>query len=100
MTEEEIEKLIDKFAPIPVIHDDRIEALIARTIAATNSAHRAPRFGWLRWPTLLPVMQYAVPIAIAILLGVQIGQNAENDAPVAQFSGLMMISTSLLPTGS
>jgi hypothetical protein len=44
-------------------------------------------------------LRFAVPLAVAVVLGITLGGQYEDDWPVAQFSTLYL-STTLVPVGS
>ena len=92
MKREEFDKMIQGAIPPVTITDDRVARLIAHTLDATVRPAR-------RWSFFLPVLRFAVPMVVAVLLGVTVSQTYEQEAPVAQFSTLYL-STTLVPVGS
>jgi hypothetical protein len=100
MTQEEFDKMIRGSLPPVAIGEDRLERFIDNVLdaAAARPAMRTERRGW-NWPVLLPVLRFAVPMVVAVLLGVTVGRTYEQEEPVAQFSTLYL-STTLVPVGS
>jgi hypothetical protein len=95
MMQEPFDKMIRQALPPVAIGDDRVARLIARTLDATAQPARSER----RWSFFLPVLRFAVPMAVAALLAVTVSSSYEQEAPVAQFSTLYL-STTLVPVGS
>jgi hypothetical protein len=87
--------MIRQALPPVAITDDRVARLIAHTLDATSRPARSER----RWTFFLPVLRFAVPMVVAVLLGVTVSQTYEQEAPLAQFSTLYL-STTLVPVGS
>jgi hypothetical protein len=99
MSGDEFMDMLRRAVPAPEITDARLDALIDRTVRRARSLPRKSRFAWLRWPQLAPVMQYALPMAVAVVMGVAVDSLYASELPVAQFSRLML-ATTLLPSGS
>jgi hypothetical protein len=103
MNQEEFDKVIRGAMPPVTITDERLDHFIDAVLdqAATGPGQGAAgRFfmAW-RWPTLAPALRFAVPMAVAVILGILLGGRYEEDWPVAQFSSLYL-STMLVPMGS
>jgi len=82
--------------PAPEISDARIDALIEDTLLrAQGTSQSRPSF----WPKLLPVMQYALPLVVAVVMGITVDRDYKSELPVAQFSSVLL-SSSLMPSGS
>lgn len=94
MMQEDFDKMIRGAVPKVTISDDRVARLIITTIEATAPSER--RF---RWGFFIPVLRFAVPMAVAVVLGLTVGESYAQEAPVAQFSTLYL-STTLVPVGS
>ena len=92
MMQEEFDKMIRQAVPPVAISDDRVARLIAHTLDATARPDR-------HWSLFFPVLRFAVPMVVAVLLGVTVSSTYEQEAPVAQFSTLYL-STTLVPVGS
>ena len=108
MNKEEFDKIISGAMPPVTITDERLDNFIDATLArAALEPRKAPRkHGWSlravtggRWPTLAPTLRFALPMAVAVVLGITLGGQYEEDLPVAQFSTLYL-STTLVPVGS
>jgi hypothetical protein len=82
--------------PAPKISEARIDALIEDTLRRAQSI---PQRRVLFWPKLLPVMQYALPMVVAVVVGVAVDRDYKSELPVAQFSSVLL-SSSLIPSGS
>jgi hypothetical protein len=108
MNQEEFDKIISGAMPPVTITDERLDNFIDTVL---DRAATEPRLGsvtqgrtwkvWTpgRWPTLAPALRFAVPLAVAVVLGITLGGQYEDDWPVAQFSTLYL-STTLVPVGS
>ncbi|HMA51030.1 MAG TPA: hypothetical protein VKP60_14830 [Magnetospirillaceae bacterium] len=108
MNKEEFDKIISGAMPPVAITDERLDHFID---AVLDRAAQEPRKGltkqgrtwkvWTggRWPTLVPALRFALPLAVAVVLGITLGGQYEEDWPVAQFSTLYL-STTLVPVGS
>lgn len=94
MMQEDFDKMIRGAVPKVTITDDRVARLISNTIHAAARPER--RF---RWDFFIPVLRFAVPAAVAVILGVTVSESYAQEAPVAQFSTLYL-STTLVPVGS
>ncbi len=101
MNEEEFDKMIRGAMPPVTITDERLDRFIDAVLDKTASHPQRRQRIWpsLRWPVLVPVLRFAVPMAVAVMLGITVGQRYDNDWPVAQFSTLYL-STTLIPVGS
>jgi hypothetical protein len=100
MSGDDFDKMVRNAVPAVAITDQRIERLITATLRA--AAQPEPRrFGWRlpSWMRLTPVMQYALPVFVALILGFSVGGDYADDWPLAQFNALML-STPLYVTGS
>ena len=100
MMEEDFDKMIRGAVPPVTITDDRLEHFIDAVLdeAAKPAPKRAKWRGW-RWPVLVPVLRFAVPMVVAVVLGLTVSGSYAQEAPVAQFSTLYL-STTLVPVGS
>jgi hypothetical protein len=103
MNQEEFDKIIRGAMPPVTITDERLDHFID---AALGKAASEPRLGpakrlfpWQRRPNLAPALRFALPMAVAVILGIALGGQHEEDWPVAQFSRLYL-STTLVPVGS
>jgi hypothetical protein len=86
--------------PKAEIADARLSALIDASLRqARQTPQRRGWSAWLSWPRLAPVMQFALPMVVAAVLGISVSSRYVNDLPVAQFSSVML-STTLMPAGS
>lgn len=93
MMQEDFDKMIrGAIAPV-TITDDRVTRLISRTLDASAR----PRLSI--WSFFIPVLRFAVPMAVAVVLGLTVSESYAQEAPVAQFSTLYL-STTLVPVGS
>ena len=70
--------------PEPAIPDDRVERMIASTLARLDTARvlRPARSDWRVWlldllPALAPASRFAMPMAAAALLGIVVGQQLQ-----------------------
>jgi len=107
MNQEEFDKIISGAMPPVIITDERLDHFIDAVLdrAALEPRTARKRSGtwrnWTRglWPTLLPVMRFALPMVVAVVLGITLGGQYEEEWPVAQFSTLYL-STTLVPVGS
>jgi hypothetical protein len=82
------------------IGDARLDVVIGRTLRQVGHTPQSGRLlRWLLAPRLLPVMHYAVPMMLALVMGLAIDGWDNDDLPVTQFSRVML-SSSLLPSGS
>ena len=97
MTGDEFGEMLRRAMPAPEIDDRRVEALIEDTLLRAQAIPQSR--SWLFWPRLLPVMQYALPMLVAVVMGVVMDTRDANELPVSQFSTLLF-SSSLLPSGS
>ena len=94
MMEEDFDKMIRGAVQPVAITDDRVARLISRTVQAAERPERR-----LRWSFFVPALRFAVPMAVAVVLGLTLGETYAQEAPVAQFSTLYF-STILVPVGS
>ncbi|GEM_PF-5214724 len=108
MNKEEFDKIISGALPPVSITDERldnfIDTVLDRAAAEPRGATAKQGRTWNvwtigRWPTLAPALRFAVPLAVAVVLGITVGGQYEDDWPVAQFSTLYL-STTLVPVGS
>jgi len=108
MNKEEFDKIISGAMPPVAITDERLDHFIDTVLdrAALEPRKGAVKQGWTwtvwtqgRWPTLTPALRFAVPLVVAVVLGITLGGQYEEDWPVAQFSTLYL-STTLVPVGS
>ena len=112
MNKEEFDKIISGALPPVSITDERldnfIDTVLDRAAAEPRGATAKQGRAWEvwttgRWPThwrpLVPALRFAVPLAVAAVLGITLGGQYEDDWPVAQFSTLYL-STTLVPVGS
>jgi hypothetical protein len=100
MSGDEFELLLRRAVPSVEITDDRLDALISGTLARAQSIpQRGERWPWLGSPRWLAVMQYAVPMVVAVVMGITVSSRYSDDLPVAQFSSLMW-SSSLIASES
>lgn len=100
MMQEEFDKMIREALPPVTITDGRLDHFIDTVLdkAAERPVVRAGKKGW-SWPVLMPVLRFAVPMVVAVVLGVSISSAYDQEAPVAQFS-ILYLSTTLVPVGS
>ncbi len=108
MNKEEFDKIISGAMPPVTITDERLDNFIDATL---DRVALEPRQGSAKqgrtwksrmtglWPTLAPTLRFALPMAVAVVLGITLGGQMEEDWPVAQFSTLYL-STTLAPVGS
>jgi hypothetical protein len=94
MMQEDFDKVIRGAVPEVTITDDRVARLISHTIQAAARPERRARWGFF-----IPVLRFAVPAIVAVILGVTVSESYVREAPVAQFSTLYL-STTLVPVGS
>ena len=103
MNKEEFDKIISGALPPVTITDERLDNFIDTVLdrAATEPRRNAAKRAWTwSWPTLAPVaLRFALPLAVAVVLGITVSGRYEEDWPVAQFSTLYL-STTLVPVGS
>jgi hypothetical protein len=107
MNQEEFDKIISGAVPPVIITDVRLDNFIDAVLDKAASHPKNPsQHSWTlrdwfggRWPTLAPVMRFALPMAVAVVLGITLGGQFEEEWPVAQFSSLYL-STTLVPVGS
>ena len=108
MNKEEFDKIISGAMPPVTVTDERldnfIDAVLDRAALEPRKTVRTER----RWPTYwraaymhlwAPALRFALPLAVAVVLGITLGGQYEEDWPVAQFSTLYL-STTLVPVGS
>lgn len=103
MNQEEFDKIIRAAMPPVTITDERLDRFIDAVLdKAAAEPRRGPAKlsspGWRR-PALAPALRFALPMAVAVILGIALGGQYEEDWPVAQFSSLYL-STTLVPVGS
>jgi hypothetical protein len=108
MNKEEFDKIISGAMPPVAITDERLDHFIDTVLdrAAMEPQKGAAKPGrtwkiWTQahWPTLVPALRFALPLVVAVVLGITVGGQYEEDWPVAQFSTLYL-STTLVPVGS
>ena len=102
MMQEDIDKMIRGALPPVTITEERLEHFIDAVLdqAAQRPVTRARKEGWgWSWPMLMPVLRFALPMVVAVVLGITVSSAYDQDAPVAQFSTLYL-STTLVPVGS
>ena len=108
MNKEEFDKIISGAMPPVAITDERldhfIDTVLARAAMEPRKGAVKQRWTWKiraggRWPVLAPTLRFALPLAVAVVLGITLGGQYEEDWPVAQFSTLYL-STTLVPVGS
>jgi hypothetical protein len=99
MSGDDFVEMLRRAVPAPEISDARLDALIDATLRRAQGTLQKSRFAWLRWPQLAPVMQYALPMLVAAVMGFAVDGLYAGEMPMAQFSRLMFAST-LLPSGS
>lgn len=108
MNKEEFDKIISGAMPPVAITDERLDHFIDTVLdrAAMEPRKGAVKQGqtwkiWTqaRWPSLAPALRFALPLAVAVVLGITLGGQYEEDLPVAQFTTLYL-STTLVPVGS
>jgi hypothetical protein len=104
MNKEEFDKIISGAMPPVTITDERldnfIDAVLDRAALEPREGQKTKKPAWRRsWPTLVPALRFAVPLAVAAVLGITVGGQLEEEQPVAQFTSLYL-STMLAPVGS
>jgi hypothetical protein len=108
MNKEEFDKIISGAMPPVAITDERldnfIDAVLDRAALEPRQGHVKQSRTWKiwtegRWPTLAPALRFALPMVVAVVLGITLGGQLEEDWPVAQFSSLYL-STTLVSVGS
>ncbi len=89
MSGDNLEHLIRDCIPQPVITDDRLDRLMDAVLRETarSSPIRQKSWPWANW---FPVLQFALPMIIAVVMGVSVGAGYANDWPVAQLSNLIL----------
>jgi len=98
MSGDAFDEMMRQAAPPPVtVSEARLQGLIRATLARTDNPSWRERIEHLinRY-RVAPVMQYALPMVVAVVLGVSVNQSYADDLPVAEFSSVML-STTLLP---
>ena len=108
MNKEEFDKIISGAMPPVAITDERLDHFIDTVL---DRAAMEPRKGIVKqdrswkawvggfWPSFAPALRFALPLVVAVVLGITLGGRYEEDLPVAQFSTLYL-STTLVPVGS
>ena len=107
MNQEEFDKIISGAMPPVTITDERLDNFIDAVLDRAALEPRQGNAGQVRtkgrrptyWRPLLPALRFALPLAAAVVLGITLGGQYEEDWAVAQFSTLYL-STTLAPVGS
>ena len=103
MTTDELDDLVRRANPPVAVSEDRVGRLAETVLRCVESRQPTGAAGdrWTRtaWWRLVPVARFAVPMAVAGVLGLAVSRLIDGVLPVLQFTSLLL-STSLLPMGS
>ncbi len=102
MSGDAFDEIMRQAAPPPVtVSEARLQRLIRETVARTEHPSWRERLERiLNRYRLAPVMHYALPMLVAVILGVSVNQSYSDELPVAQFSTVMFSSTLMPSSGS
>jgi hypothetical protein len=87
MNEDDFDEMIRQANPPVVISNQRLWQTIGAVFDRLDQPAR-PRF--FAWPIAMPVLRFAVPMLVAVMLGAVVSNRYNDNWPVAQFSSVYL----------